>query len=206
VINRAARRLPLFECTAEYLAFLRVLNEARHRVPLRLLSYVLMPNHWHLVVWPADDDELPRFMAWLTGTHSRRWHLLRGSVGSGTIYQGRYKALAVKDDHHFLVVCRYLERNPVRARLAARAADWPWSSASAMAGSQRPTLDRWPVPRPDRWREYVDRSESPGEFDGLRKAIRTSAPFGPERWREHTARRLHWRFGLRRRGRPKRSQ
>ena len=205
VINRAARRLPLFESTTEYVAFLHVLNEAQARIPLRLLSYVLMPNHWHLVVWPTDDGELSRFMAWLTGTHSKRWHQRRRTVGSGTIYQGRYKASAVKDDHHFLTVCRYVERNPVKARLAERAADWPWGSASAVSRLLGPRLDPWPVSCPDGWADYVDQFESPGEFDALRRAIRTSAPFGPDEWRQDTARRLNWRFGLRPSGRPKRT-
>jgi putative transposase len=201
-MNRAARRLPLFESALEYAAFLRVLIEAQARIPLRLLSYVLMPNHWHLVVWPAHDDELPRFMAWLTSTHARRWHLRRQSVGTGTIYQGRYKGIAVKDDHHFLVVCRYVERNPLKAGLAARAADWPWSSASVAAGPLRPRLDRWPVARPQGWTDYVDQPEVPREFERLRHAIRSGSPFGPDAWREETAMRLNWRSGLRPPGRP----
>jgi putative transposase len=201
-MNRAARRLPLFECDNDYAAFLRVLSEAQVRIPLRVLCYVLMPNHWHLVVWPAQDDELSRFMAWLTATHARRWHSRRQSVGSGTIYQGRYKAVAVKDDNHFLVACRYVERNPVKAHLAARSVDWPWSSASVVPGPLRPRLDTWPVTRPEPWSEYVDRGDSPGEFDRLRTAIRSSAPFGPAAWREEVATRLEWRAGLQRRGRP----
>jgi REP-associated tyrosine transposase len=195
-MNRAARRLPLFESDSDYGAFLRVLSDAQDRIPLRLLCYVLMPNHWHLVVWPEKDDELPRFMAWLTSTHSRRWHLHRQSVGSGTIYQGRYKAIAVKDDLHFLVVCRYVERNPVKARLVARAGEWQWSSAATAGGPMRPTIADWPVPRPEPWNDYVDGDESPGEFAPLRKAIRSGTPYGPDGWREDTAERLGWPFGL----------
>src|SRR5262249_6743342 len=60
VMNRGARRLPLFESEVDYRMFLMVLREAQTRVPLRLLSYVLMPNHWHLIVWPDRDDQLSR--------------------------------------------------------------------------------------------------------------------------------------------------
>jgi putative transposase len=183
--------------------FLRALNDAQDRIPLRLLCYVLMPNHWHLVVWPARDDELARFMAWLTSTHSRRWHLRRQSVGSGTNYQGRYKAIAVKDDPHYLVVCRYVERNPIKAGLVASAADWPWSSASVTAGSTQPRTTEWPVARPEPWGEYVDRDESPGEFERLQTAIRSGTPYGPHGWREDAATRLRWPSGLRSRGRPR---
>jgi len=201
VMNRAARRLPLFEREEDYAAFLHALRDAQARIPLRLLSYAVMPNHWHLVVWPAKDDDLSRYMAWLTGTHARRWHLHRRSVGSGTIYQGRYKAVAVKDDHHLLVACRYVERNPVKAHLACRAADWPWSSASA-AGPLRPHLATWPVTRPEPWSDYVDQGESRDEFASLRAAIRSNTPFGPAGWREEVAAALNWRAGLRPRGRP----
>ena len=201
-MNRGARRLPLFDHADDYAAFLRALNDAQDRIPLRLLCYVLMPNHWHLVVWPAHDDELARFMAWLTSTHSRRWHLRRHSVGSGTIYQGRYKAIAVKDDHHYLVVCRYVERNPVKAGLVMGAADWPWSSASVLPGGPQPSIADWPVPRPEYWRDYVDRAEFPGEFERLQAAIRSGRPFGPDGWREGTAQRLTWPGGVQRRGHP----
>jgi putative transposase len=201
-MNRSARRLPIFECEGDYTAFLRVLTEAQARISLRLLCYVLMPNHFHLVVWPTHDSELSRFMAWLTATHVRRWHHHHRSVGSGAIYQGRYKSVAIKDDHHLLVVCRYVERNPVKARLVARACEWPWSSASDVSTPTRPRLTSWPVARPEPWCEYVDRGETPGEFQQLRAAIRSGAPFGPDEWREQAAVRLNWQFGLRRRGRP----
>ena len=181
VMNRGARRLPLFEADEDYRLFLNTLRDAQARVPLRLLSYVLMPNHWHLVVWPEHDEELSRFMAWATGTHSRRWHRHHGTVGTGTIYQGRYKAIPVKDDFHFLIVCRYVERNPIAAGLARRSTDWPWSSAARRRGLA-PVLSAWPVPVPEHWRQDVDAVQAPGEFDELRADIRHVRPFGPSTW------------------------
>lgn len=82
-----------------------------------------MPNHFHLVLWPRTDDELPKFMAWLTTTHSKRWHAFRRTTGIGHVYQGRYKAFPVATDTHFLQLARYVERNPPRARLVSRAED-----------------------------------------------------------------------------------
>ncbi len=201
VMNRGARRLPLFETDEDYRMFLIAMRDAQARVPLRLLSYVLMPNHWHLVVWPEHDDQLSRFMAWATGTHAKRWHLHHGSAGTGTIYQGRYKAIPVKEDFHFLIVCRYVERNPVTAGLSRRSADWPWSSA-ARRRPPGPTLATWPVAPPERWREYVDGVESPGEFAELRTDIRHRRPFGTTNWQRSAASRLRWPMGMRPRGRP----
>ena len=146
VMNRGARRLTLFDGPADYAAFVEVLQEATARFPMRLLCYAVMPNHWHLVLWPRADGDLSAFMEWTTVTHSRRWHFAHNAVGTGTIYQGRYKAIAVKDDGHFLTVCRYVERNPVRARLVARVEDWEWSSASSLSRRSAPHLHAWPVP------------------------------------------------------------
>src|SRR5690242_19626296 len=74
VLNRAVARLPLFEKLADYAAFVRVLAEALDEQPMRLLAYVLMPNHWHFVLWPEQDQDLSPFCRWLTHTHSMRWH------------------------------------------------------------------------------------------------------------------------------------
>jgi len=202
VMNRAVRKITLFERANDYRVFVAVLNKAIERVPLRLLCFAVMPNHWHLVVWPSDNDQLPRFMKWLTGTHARRWNTDRGAAGIGAVYQGRYKAIPVRDDRHFLTVCRYVERNPVKARLVERAADWPWSSASKTDDPHRPRLNVWPLERPESWSELVDATERPGEFDDLRAAIRASAPFGPDDWSRQAADLLQWPNGLRRPGRP----
>ena len=83
VLNRAVARLPLLQKPADYLAFEQVLDEALTRHPTRLLAYCLMPNHWHLVVWPREDGELSAFVRWLTHTHTMRWHAHYGTSGSG---------------------------------------------------------------------------------------------------------------------------
>ena len=87
-----------------------------------------MPNHWHLVLWPRQDRDLSRFMGWLTLTHTQRWHAHRGTGGTGHVYQARFKSFPVQADEHFLTVCRYVERNALRAKLVKRAADWRWCS------------------------------------------------------------------------------
>jgi putative transposase len=87
-----------------------------------------MPNHFHLVLWPRTDTELSAFMAWLTTTHSKRWHAWRRTAGTGHVYQGRFKSFPVQDDSHFVTLCRYVERNALRADLARRAEDWRWGS------------------------------------------------------------------------------
>ncbi len=81
-----------------------------------------------LVLWPRRDGDLSRFMQWLTVVHVRRWHAHRHSGGTGQVYQGRFKSFPIQDDPHFLTVCRYVERNALRAKLVRRAEDWRWGS------------------------------------------------------------------------------
>ena len=128
VLNRANARLPIFEKDGDYEAFERILEQAVARTGTRLLSYALMPNHWHLVVNPVVDGELSRFTGWLTLTHTQRWHAYRHSTGQGHVYQGRFKSFPIQDDRHFITVCRSVERNALRANLVAKAQDWRWSS------------------------------------------------------------------------------
>ena len=148
VLNRANARGRIFERPGDFEAFERVLGEAQSRIPARILAYCVMPDHWHLVLWPSRDGDLTRFMAWVTLTHTQRWHAHRQSAGVGHLYQGRYKSFPVQSDGHFLIVCRYVERNPLRAGLVARAEDWRWSSLWRRGKeglSTPPWLSPWPV-------------------------------------------------------------
>jgi REP element-mobilizing transposase RayT len=95
-LNRAVARLPLFEKDGDFAAFERVLAEALEEHPTRLLASCLMPDHWHLVLWPQKDDELTAFVRWLTHTHSVRWHAHYHTGGTGHIYQGRFKSFPVE--------------------------------------------------------------------------------------------------------------
>jgi len=101
VLNRANARSRIFERDQDYEALERVIAETARTIPVRLLAYCIMPNHWHMVLWPTRDGELGNFVQRLTTTHVRRWHLYRHSVGSGHLYQGTYKSFPVQDDEHF---------------------------------------------------------------------------------------------------------
>jgi putative transposase len=125
-LNRGNARAEVFHAPTDYDAFLDAVAEATLRVPMRTLAYCLMPNHFHLVVWPVGDGDLSRWMHWLTTAHVRRY--LAHYRHSGHVWQGRFKAFPAQDDGHLLTVLRYVERNPLRANLVARAEDWPWSS------------------------------------------------------------------------------
>ena len=205
VLNRAVARLPLFEKDGDYQAFERVLLDAMAKQPTRLLAYCLMPNHWHLVLWPQEDAELTGFVRWLTHTHSMRWHAHYHTAGSGHIYQGRFKSFPVQADDHYYAVVRYVERNALRANLVGRAEQWRWSSlwqrlhpGEKMAGILQP----WPLPEPGDWLKRVNAAQSSAELEALRRAVVRGSPFGSTSWQVRTARRLGLEFTLRPRGRP----
>jgi REP-associated tyrosine transposase len=208
VLNRAVARLPLFEKPADYAAFLRVVAEALDQCPMRILAFVLMPNHWHFVLWPKADGDLSAFCRWMAHTHSMRWHAHYHTSGTGHIYQGRFKSFPVQGDDHFYTVCRYVERNPLRAKLVARAEHWRWSSLwRRIHGDDQPgaLLCPWPLPLPATWVEHVHEAQTEAELEALRQSVQRGRPFGSPLWQKRTAARLDLGHTLRPPGRPKKA-
>jgi putative transposase len=152
VLNRSARRLPLFEKPADYSAFIHAMADAHVKRPVPLLAYCVMPNHFHLIVGPTQVIDLSRFMHRLTMMHSKRWHAHRQSTGTGAVYQGRFRSFLIEDELRLFVACRYVERNPLRARLVERAEEWPWSSLGQDCRNCNPiSMAGWPIPKPAGW-------------------------------------------------------
>ena len=205
VLNRAVGRGQLFDDEADYLAFERVVQRTHELLPIRLVSYCLMPNHWHLVLWPREDGELSQFMRLLTVTHTQRWHAHHHSSGTGPLYQGRFKSFPIQQDEHFLAVCRYVERNPLRAKLVHSAGRWPFSSLAKRSAEQPPAwllpIQRWPVDVPSDWAAWVQRAETAAELEALRLSVTRGRPYGEPRWQKRTANRLGLESTLRPRGR-----
>jgi putative transposase len=207
-LNRAAARLPLFHKAADYAVFERVMAEAMKLHPTRLLAYCLMPNHWHLVLWPRVDGELSAFVGWLSLTHAMRYRTHYHDAGAGHLYQQRYKSFPVQEDAHFLKVARYVERNALRANLVQRAQDWRWGSLWRRlhaAGEPDSLLHPWPVEEPSGWVEMVNEPQTEAELDALRRSARRGTPYGEEPWQRQTAARLGLGHTMRPLGRPRKS-
>jgi putative transposase len=183
VLNRAAARRTVFAQEADYAAFEKVLHAAGERVAMRLLAYCIMPNHWHLVLWPRGDDDLSQFMRWLTVTHTQRWHLAHGTAGTGPLYQRRFKSFPVETDDHFYTVRRYVERNALRANLVGRAEDWRWSSLWQWNNERCDVAcHAWQLPRVANWIDFVNTPETEGELQALRDSLVGGRPFGTREW------------------------
>jgi len=206
VLNRANGRLRLFKKKDDFLAFERVLLEAWNRVPIRILAWCVMSNHWHLVLWPKKDGEMTAFMRWLTLTHAQRWKHAHAAVGHGHLYQGRFKSFPIEQDEHLLTVLRYVERNPLRAKLVRKAEAWPWGSLLVRQERSHPlraVLAEWPIERPGGWVRVVNLPQSEAEEAAMREHIERGRPLGGERWMQATAKALDLQQTMRPRGRPK---
>ncbi|NBC10728.1 MAG: hypothetical protein GVY24_03215 [Planctomycetes bacterium] len=207
VLNRGVGRMALFRKEADYVAFEAVVERCLALSPgVRLMSYCVMPNHWHLVLRPTEDGELGAFMQRLTLTHTRRWQEHRHCHGGGHVYQGRYKSFPVQTDGHFLTLCRYVERNAARAGLVERAETWRWSSLwrrRSGSAEQRAMLADWPVERPRQWLRTVNAAISEPELEALRRCVSRGRPYGKDAWVERTAQTLGLTNTMRNRGRPR---
>jgi len=208
VINRRVAREILFDSDGDYAAFEKALAETCRDWPgVRVVAYCLMPNHWHLVLWPKHDGELSAFMQRLTVTHMRRWHAHRGSAGTGPVYQGRFKSFPIEHDQHLLNVCRYVERNALRAGMVRQSRNWPWNSLAKRLAAQPPAWllrpEDWPVEMPADWEALVDEPQTQEEIDTLRRSVNRGTPFGTAAWQHRTAVRLKLQSSLRNPWRPK---
>lgn len=159
VINRGNERRPIFADASGYEQFLWILDRTQRRVPLDLHGYVLMPNHWHLVVKATTVRRLSQFMHLLTGMHAVVLRTQSQSTGLGHIYQDRYRAWLVDNDVRYVRTIRYVEANPVRAGLIARAEDWAWSSLhERVSGVRRLTDGPVRLPEAGAWTDLVNRA------------------------------------------------
>jgi len=204
VINRGNGRQRVFRKPGDYESFVKLIHEACERIDVRVVAYCLMPNHFHLALWPRGDGDLSRWMQWLLTAHVRRYHRHYGT--SGHVWQGRFKAFPIQHDEHLLTVLRYIERNPVRANLVAKAEEWLWSSGRLwVPNADHGCLHVGPVPRPSNWLQWVNRPMTEAELNALRTSVNRGTPFGSERWAKIAAKRFGLESSLKPRGRPRAS-
>lgn len=131
VTARGNGREDIFLDDRDRITLLGILSQACRRFVVSCHAYCLMGNHYHLVLETAEPN-LARTLRHLNGVYTQRFNRRHERVGH--VFQGRYKAILVDRDAYYLEVVRYVVLNPVRAKLATRAQDWPWSSYRAVMG------------------------------------------------------------------------
>ena len=205
-INRANARMQIFITEKDYLLFEKVLEEARERFNMRVLSYCIMPNHWHLVLYPKQDGDLQKFIGWLSMAHTQRWHSQHKTTGSGHLYQGRYKSFPVQTNDYLLQLFRYVERNALRAKLVQKAEDWRWSSLYIREKgneNQKKILDQWPVDVPSDYIFWANEPQTSEELELLRRSVIKGKPYGDDDWTGDIIKKFNLKSTLKNPGRPK---
>ena len=172
-----------------------------------MVGYCLMSNHVHFVVIPCQAEALGAAFKHVHGRYASYWNVSHAS--SGHVWQGRFYSCPL-DTPHLWEALRYVELNPVRARLAGEAAAWPWSSAAAHCGSAPPPdfLDiafwrkHWSETT---WRTFLPAGVSEAAIAALRRSTHTGRPLGSRNFVRGLEKSIRRRLAARPGGRPRKS-
>jgi putative transposase len=179
VTQRGNRRQQTFFNDGDYAAYLELMGDWCRQKAVQIWSYCLMPNHIHLIAVPSSEDGL----RWAIGSAHERYtrRINFREKWRGYLWQGRFASF-VLDEPYLLAAARYVELNPVRAKLVPRAADWPWSSARAHLSGQDDCLVKVAplLGMIADWSAFLDSAVSEEELRDLRRHSRTGRPLGDE--------------------------
>jgi putative transposase len=181
ITQRGNRRLPTFFRNEDYEAYLALLAEWCCTCRVEVWAYCLMPNHVHLIAVPETREGLRQAIG---EAHRRYTRLINSRSGwSGHLWQGRFASF-VMDENYLLAATRYVELNPVRARLTADPFAWRWSSAAAHLAGQDDSLVKVAplLEMAGDWRQFLLESPADEVMNDLRKHERTGRPLGRDRF------------------------
>jgi putative transposase len=181
VTQRGNRRQETFFEKDDYHAYRELMAEWCGECGVEIWAYCLMPNHVHLIAVPSDAEGLRRAIGEAHRRYTRRINFREG--WRGHLWQGRFASF-VMDDHYLLAAARYIELNPVRARLVRKAHRYPYSSARAhVEGRADPLLGDSPLTKMiEDWAGFLSVGVDPQEQERLRRHERTGRPLGSERF------------------------
>lgn len=146
VIQRGNNRQAIFAEAADYQTLLDLLDENARRFGVAIHAYVLMGNHFHLLVTPQTAGALPQMMQAVGRRYVRYFN--DRQQRSGTLWEGRYKSTVIQAERYLLACMAYIDLNPVRAGMVAQARGYPWSSHGHYIGQH---TDKLITPHPLVW-------------------------------------------------------
>ena len=138
VFNRGCNRERIFANRDNYVFLLQRVKSFLTDASLSVIAYCLMPNHYHFLLCPSEDDTLSPFIQRLFNSYTQAFNRQQGR--SGTLFEGRAKKVLVDTDEYVVHLCRYIHLNPVRAGLVKHPADWPFSNYLEWVGQRSGTL------------------------------------------------------------------
>lgn len=182
VTQRGNHREPVFFSPGDQAAYLTLLRDHAIVNDLQVIAYCLMPNHVHHIVVPSTPVALHRVFKSVHGQYAQRVNRMRDQKGH--LWQGRYFSSPLDSDY-FLNAVRYVELNPVRARMVERAEDYPWSSAATHCGLREDVVvDPRALPRSlaaiGDWSRWLSQGIADASIAELRRNGRQNLPCGSE--------------------------
>jgi putative transposase len=211
VVHRGHNRQVIFAERRDYESYLDALRELKAKHQVAVHAYCLMTNHVHLLLAPRDLTGMAKLMKDLAGRQTVRHNRLEGRTG--TLWESRYRSSLVQYEAYLLACSRYIELNPVRARIVARPEHYAWSSCRLRLGQgTSDLLDFDPAylglganetERRRRYREFLRAAVPLGEWELIRDAARRGQLTGTERFTEDVAKIIGRRIERRAQGRPR---
>ena len=207
VTQRGNRREDVFLTDADRIRYLQWLAEYAEKHRVDMLAYCLMTNHVHLVVVPGSEVALQRMLKPLHMRYAQRINRRKG--WKGHLWQGRFFSSALDADYLWAAI-RYVERNPVRAKMVSKAENYPWSSAAGHCGMQD---DRVLCSKPywrrqfegiGNWSAWLAAGDEPGQLEILRRNADKGLPCGSDKFILRLEKCVGRKLAFRPRGRPKR--
>lgn len=180
VIQRGNRRQPVFFNASDYEFYKELVKEWGQRCEVKIWAYCLMKNHVHLMAVPKKAEGLPRLFKEVHSRYTRRINFREG--WRGCLWQGRYRCY-VMDERHMLAAARYIEMNPVKARMVGDPQAYPWSSAKAHIEGRSDglvevkALLKWE----SRWEAFLGATKE-NESDRIRACLQSGLPLGDDRF------------------------
>ena len=210
IVQRGHNRASVFANTSDFEYYLYTLREWKETLGIRLYAYCLMTNHVHLILEPGDKVEtVGQLMRRLSGRQTRYTNAIENR--SGTLWNGRYKASPIQTDRYLLACSRYVELNPVRARIVRMPGEYPWSSYREKVGLVKRWIDEDPcftalgptrILREKRYTSFIESAVSEQEVKFIRSAVNRNQLTGNQKFVDEVAERIGRRVEHRAQGRP----
>lgn len=212
VVQKGHNGQVVFAEEADYSYYLRTLEEFKAVYEVKVYGFCLMTNHVHLILQPGAPEGLGQLMKRLSGRQTR--YVNRQESRSGTLWDGRYKSSPIETDTYLLACCRYVELNPVRARMTPDPGAYRWSSYRRHANMDKrfdwldfdpcyQSLGHSDSERGARYKDFVRGAIPLGEWELIREALQRGQLTGTRHFTEQVQAIIGRRIENRKQGRPR---
>ena len=208
ITQRGNYRQKIFEEKEDFKKYRDLINECSGKYGLKILAYCLMNNHVHFIAIPTEKESLAETFKTTHMRYSQYFNKKKKSAGH--LWQGRFYS-SILDEPHLIEAVRYVERNPVRAKMVKKAWDWEWSSAGVHVGIKEPDINLsknafLKEVIKNNWKQYLSQKDEDKYVNELRRLTKTGRPFAGEKILKDLEERLKIKLVKIVRGRPRKKE